>query len=44
MTCDVSQLWRHKRLSKYIACDCGVFIAVSNGMKTMKIHQEMQEL
>jgi len=25
-------------------CDCGVFIPVSNGIKIMKIHQEMREL
>ena len=33
-----------KILSKYITCDCGVYIPVSNGIKIIKIDQEMREL
>jgi len=33
-----------KPLSKYITCDYGVFIAVTNGTKIIKIDQELREL
>ena len=33
-----------KILSRQIKCGCGVFIPVSNGIKIIKINQEMREL
>ena len=33
-----------KILSKKITCDCGVFIPVSNGIKIIKIEQEVRKL
>jgi len=33
-----------KILSKWITRDCGVFVPVSNGIKVIKIDQEMREL
>ena len=44
VTFDVFSYDVMKILSKYITCNCGVFIPVSNGIKIIKIDQGMREL